>query len=136
MHTIGDMARAAGVKITTIRYYERSGLLQEPDRTWGGQRRYTETDLARLRFIRHARELGFDLVAIRELLVMSAQPKAACAQTDAVAARHLADVRDRIARLKRLEVALDSLVTLGNSPNDECAVLRTLADDDQCQTEH
>jgi DNA-binding transcriptional MerR regulator len=126
MHTIGEMAREAGVKITTIRSFERNGLMPEPGRTWGGQRRYDQDALDRLRFICHARALGFDLPMIRDLLSLSASSATPCASENALAAHHLADVRDRIARLQRLEAALSALVArpTGHTPD---VVLRTLA---------
>ncbi|MBB5516119.1 DNA-binding transcriptional MerR regulator [Rubricella aquisinus] len=135
MHTIGDMARAAGVKITTIRTYERSGLMPEPGRTWGGQRRYDQEALDRLRFIRHARELGFDLDAIRDFLTLATRPAARSTAGGSLAARQLADVRDRIARLQRLETALAEMVT-AHDGHPGGSVLRSLADPADGETEH
>src|SRR3546814_20582317 len=68
MLTIGTLARRTGTKVQTIRYYEQVGLMPEPGRSEGGQRRYGDAELDRLSFIRHARQLGFPLDAIRELL--------------------------------------------------------------------
>lgn len=74
MLTIGKLGEAAGVKVPTIRYYEQIGLLPEPDRSAGNQRLYGQSALDRLAFIRHARELGFPLDAIRDLLVSLTDP--------------------------------------------------------------
>ena len=74
MLTIGALGRKTGTKVQTIRYYEQIGLMPEPDRTEGGQRRYGDNEQDRLAFIRHARQLGFSLEAIRELLDLSDQP--------------------------------------------------------------
>ncbi len=80
MLSIGTLAKCTGTKVQTIRYYEQIGLLPEPGRTEGGQRRYSEGDLDRLAFIRHARLLGFTLDAIRELLDLSDNPARSCAE--------------------------------------------------------
>ena len=95
---IGEAAQKTGVKIPTIRYYEQIGLLPAPVRTDGNRRLYQETELRRLSFIRHARELGFDLKAIRALLSLQDHPEQSCASADAIARARLAEVRQRIAR--------------------------------------
>ena len=74
MLTIGTLAKKTGTKVQTIRYYEQIGLLPEPGRSAGGQRRYGDSELDRLSFVRHARQLGFSLDAIRELLDLSDHP--------------------------------------------------------------
>ena len=76
--TIGEAARASGVKVPTIRYYEQVGLLPAPERTASLRRLYTRRDLSRLAFIRHARELGFDVEAIRALLKLQDDPNQSC----------------------------------------------------------
>jgi DNA-binding transcriptional MerR regulator len=86
---IGELARRTGVKVPTIRYYEQIGLLPAPARSEGHQRRYAPSQVARLNFIRHARELGFEVEAIRELLTMSERPEQSCADADRIARRHL-----------------------------------------------
>ena len=75
---IGDLARATGFKVQAIRYYEEIGLMPEPGRTAGNQRRYDRRHVDRLAFIRHSRELGFSLEAIRELLSLSDRPEQPC----------------------------------------------------------
>ena len=77
MLTIGNLAKRTGTKVQTIRYYEQIGLMPEPGRTEGGQRRYAEAELDRLSFIRHSRQLGFSLDVIRELLDLERPPRPA-----------------------------------------------------------
>lgn len=137
MYTIGDLARRTGVKVPTIRWYEQAGLVDEPGRTEGNQRRYSRADLERLSFIRHARELGFDLDSIRELIELSGHPDKPCAHADAIAENQLAEVREKIARLKRLEAELERMAThCAHGTAAECYVLRSLADHDLCEHEH
>jgi len=113
--SIGDLAAATGVNVRTIRYYESAGLLAPPRRTAGNQRGYREPDRQRLAFIRHARELGFAMEDIRELLRLAdASPDAPCDGADAIARRHLAAVRDRLARLRSLEAELARMTGCGN----------------------
>lgn len=83
--TIGELASASGVQVETIRYYESIKILPKPERTAGKQRRYLEEDVKRLAFIRHARELGFDVNAIRNILGMVNDRNASCAKIDEIA---------------------------------------------------
>ncbi|MCX8998506.1 helix-turn-helix domain-containing protein [Rhizobiaceae bacterium BDR2-2] len=138
MYSIGDLSRRTGVKVPTIRYYEQTGLMTAPDRTVGNQRRYEASDLERLSFIRHARDLGLSIEAIRELIALAAHPERPCADADRIAAEHLADVREKIARLKRLEHELERVVSLcdGNHTLGECQVIRSLSDHGLCESEH
>ena len=138
MFSIGDLSRRTGVKVPTIRYYEQTGLMAAPDRSEGNQRRYEPADLERLGFIRHARDLGLSIEAIRELITLSAHPERPCADVDRIAAEHLADVRARIARLTRLEEALARMVSAcdGHHPLGECKVIRSLTDHGLCHGEH
>ena len=85
--SIGELSRRTGVKVPTIRYYESVALMPSPARSEGQQRRYGKTEVSRLIFIRHARELGFEIETIRELLAMSAQPDQSCAEADRIARR-------------------------------------------------
>ena len=89
---IGELSRRTHVKVPTIRFYEQIGLLPAPPRTQGQQRRYDTSHASRLNFIRHARELGFEVEAIRELLAMSAQPNQPCADIDNLARRHIKEI--------------------------------------------
>ena len=137
MLTIGNLAKRTGTKVQTIRYYEQIGLMPEPDRTGGGQRRYTEPDLDRLSFIRHSRQLGFPLEAIRELLDLSDHPERPCEEADAIARRQLRQVERRMARLEALRTELQRMVRecSGGSTAD-CRVLEVLRDHSECLTDH
>ena len=86
---IGELSKRTAVKVPTIRFYEQIGLLSAPPRTEGNQRRYGKAEVDRLNFIRHARELGFEVDDIRELLAMSTEPQASCHQADSIARNHL-----------------------------------------------
>ena len=90
--TIGEAARRSGVKVPTIRYYEQIGLLPQPPRTTSNRRLYGSADLSRLAFIRHARELGFEIEAIRTLLQLQESPGQSCAAVDTIAKARLAEV--------------------------------------------
>jgi DNA-binding transcriptional MerR regulator len=135
--TIGDAARASGVKVPTIRYYESIGLLAEPSRSEGNQRSYEPSDLRRLVFIRHARELGFDVEAIRTLLTLQDDPHQSCASADAIAKARLAEVEQRIRSLMALKVELEAMVEgCGHGRVDQCRVIEVLADHGQCAHSH
>ena len=137
MLSIGEMARRTGVKVPTIRYYEQMGLLAAPERSEGGQRRYTRQEAERLGFIRHARDLGLGIDDIRELLTLGEDPDRPCAEIDAIARRHLGAVQEKIARLQGLERELQRIVSAcdGDTVGD-CAVLQALGDHGKCEGEH
>ena len=128
---IGDLARAAGVPIDTVRYYERQGLLPLPARTASGYRQYGHDDAARLRFVRRAKALGFTLEEIRELLGLSARREADMAGMKAAAMQKLADIDDKLAELQRMRAGLDSLIAScpGHGALEHCPILDTLADE-------
>jgi len=129
MYTIGALAEETGCKVQTIRYYEQIGLMPEPPRTEGGQRRYTRKHSDRLCFIRHSRELGFSLDAIRELLSLTDLPDNSCEAADAIARSQLADVENRIARLQSLKQELQRMVTQCKGGTiDQCRVIEVLSD--------
>jgi Cu(I)-responsive transcriptional regulator len=108
--SIGELARRTGCKVQTIRYYEQAGLMPKPRRTRGAQRRYRRRDLERLGFIRHARELGFGLDAIRDLLTLADEPERSCEEADAIARAHLASIESRIARLQALKQEMERMI--------------------------
>ncbi|MDW6022528.1 helix-turn-helix domain-containing protein [Mesorhizobium sp. BAC0120] len=137
MYSIGDLSRRTQVKVPTIRYYEQMGLLAALERSEGNQRRYGRSELERLAFIRHARDLGFSIDAIRALIDLSDHKDRPCADADRIAKEQLAAVRDRIARLQRLEQELDRMASCcsGDTVGD-CYVIRSLADHTLCQHEH
>ena len=126
---IGEAARQSGVKVPTIRYYEQIGLLRAADRTDGNRRLYGRRDLDRLAFIRHARELGFEVDAIRTLLSLQDEPEQSCAAADAIAKARLVEVEKRIASLNALREELLRMVTkCASGTIEDCRVIETLAD--------
>lgn len=127
--SIGEAARESGVKVPTIRYYEEISLLPKIARSEGNRRFYDEGDLHRLAFIRHARELGFDVEAIRTLLALQDRPSQSCESADAIARARLADVEHRIARLELLRAELQTMIReCANGRVSDCRVIETLAD--------
>lgn len=127
--SIGELARRADVKVPTIRYYEQIGLMPETLRTTGQQRRYGSAAVTRLAFIRHARELGFDIDAIRTLLSLQDDPDQPCAQADEIARTRLVEVERRIAALQALRKELKHMVDqCAQGRVCECQVIETLAD--------
>jgi Cu(I)-responsive transcriptional regulator len=128
---IGTAAKRSGVKVPTIRFYEQIGLLPAPDRTESNRRLYDEGDLRRLAFIRHARELGFEVEAIRTLLSLQDNPGQSCAAADAIAREHLAEVEQRIAKLNALKAELKRMIAECSCGRvADCRVIETLASDD------
>ena len=134
--SIGVAASKSGVKVPTIRFYEEIGLLAAPARTEGNRRVYDEADLRRLSFIRHARELGFDMGDIRSLLDLQGHPEQPCEGADAIAEAKLGEVRRRIASLKALEAELVRMVRCSHNRVDNCRVIETLADHQLCRHHH
>ena len=131
--TIGEAARQSGVKVPTIRYYEGIGLLRAPSRSDGNQRSYEPSDLKRLIFIRHARELGFEVEAIRTLLSLQDNPVQPCASADAIAKARLVEVEQRIRSLTALKAELEMMVEgCVHGRVDQCRVIEVLADLGQC----
>ena len=137
MLTIGKLGLAARVKVPTIRYYEQIGLLPDPDRSAGNQRLYSHATLDRLSFIRHARDLGFTLEAIRDLLSLSDRPDQSCAAADAIAKAQLAEVESRLARLTALKAELERMVVqCAGGRIADCRVIEVLGDHSLCASDH
>ncbi|MEF2070656.1 MerR family transcriptional regulator [Consotaella aegiceratis] len=135
--SIGELSRRTGVKVPTIRYYEQAGLMPPPLRTEGRQRRYGAAEASRLEFIRHARELGFQVEAIRELLALSAQPDQSCTDVDRIARRHLSEVERRISQLVALRDELQRMLSeCGHGRISECRVIDSLAGHAHCTADH
>lgn len=131
---IGEAARQSGVKVPTIRYYEQIGLLPAPPRSQSNRRRYDRADLRRLAFIRHARELGFEVEAVRTLLSLQDRPDQPCEAADEIARLRLIEVRQRIASLEALGAELERMVEgCSHGRVDECRVIEVLADHGQCR---
>ncbi len=126
-YTIGQLARAAGVNVETIRYYERRGLLHRPRKPERGYRRYGGETLSRLRFIRRAKALGFTLDEIGQLLELS---RAQCADVENLASRKLEQIRNRLADLRRLEGAIETLLRQCRDRAEigDCPIIETLSD--------
>ena len=116
----------------TIRYYEQIGLLAALPRTEGNRRLYDAGDLRRLRFIRHARELGFEIEPIRELLALAGEPDRPCESADRIAAAHLADIDHKIARLTALRAEVARMTACTNHSVAECRVIEALGDHGAC----
>jgi DNA-binding transcriptional MerR regulator len=130
---IGQLARLTGVKVPTVRYYEQIGLLPTPPRTDGNRRLYTAADTRRLIFIRHARELGFAIDAIRTLLTLQDDPDQPCAGADTIARVRLREVEQRIAGLQALKIELKRMVEgCSHGHVAECHVIEVLADHGKC----
>ncbi len=125
---IGQLAKRTRVNIETIRYYERRGLLPEPPRRESGYRQYSHDAVARLEFIRHGKELGFSLTEIAELLALRVDPDTSCADVRTRAEAKIADVRERIQSLSRIEEALTRLAAQcrGRGPTSDCPILDAL----------
>ena len=124
--TIGAFAMAAGVNVETIRFYQRKGLLAEPDRPVGGIRRYGPADVDRVKFVKSAQRLGFNLDEVAQLLRL--EDGTHCHEAADLAAARLKDVRLRLADLKRMESALSRLVTDCSSSQDHvtCPLIASL----------
>lgn len=137
MFTIGKLAQATGVKVPTIRYYEQIALLPEAERSLGNQRLYHQSTLERLNFIRHARDLGFPLDAIRDLLSLSDHPEKSCVAADAIARSQLQSVQARIERLKALEAELQRMVAqCDHGTIADCRVIEVLGNHALCGHDH
>src|SRR5262249_35673627 len=126
--TIGQVARQAGVGVETVRFYEREGLLEQPARRESGYRQYEDGVVARLRFIRRAKELGFTLKEIRELLALRDDPDASRADVRQRAEDKVADIEARVRDLLRMRDALLRLTAAchGQGPADGCPILEAL----------
>jgi Cu(I)-responsive transcriptional regulator len=125
---IGDLAKATGTKVVTIRYYEQIGLMPAPVRTSGNYRAYSGDHLARLSFIRRARDLGFSIEQVKALLSLADQRDRSCEAVDAIAKEHLAEVDRKLADLSALRRELaDVIGQCGCGTIAECRIIETLA---------
>ena len=135
-YSIGDLAREISCKVQTIRYYEQIGLMPEPVRTSGNQRRYGRLHIDRLAFIRHSRELGFPLEAIRDLLRLADKPSQSCQAVDAIARVQVQDVSQKIQRLQALKIELQRMINeCGHGRVSECRIIEVLSDHSRCVTD-
>ena len=137
MLTIGKLGEASGVKVPTIRYYEQIGLLPEAERSTGNQRLYRPAARDRLAFIRHARDLGFPLEAIRDLLSLSDRPDQSCDAADSIAKAQLVAVEGRITRLLALKSELERMVVqCAGGRIADCRVIEVLGNHAHCVADH
>lgn len=127
--TIGQLARAAEVPVSTVRYYERRGLVRPSGRTAGNYRRYGEEVLDRLRFIRAAQDTGFTLADINSLLKFRDGDTAPCREVQTLIEGRLADVTKRLQEFRHLQAALESSLEKcrGEEPTGHCAVMEQLS---------
>lgn len=125
--TRGELARRTGVNSETIRYFERIGILPEPPRTQGGHRVYDESHVRTLSFVRRARSLGFTPEEVRAILELGGPVAAQCAEVREIAARHLEQVRSKIADLLEIERLLaDTIEHCSGRPEPDCAVIEMI----------
>ena len=125
---IGELAGQAGVKVETVRFYECEGLLQKPPRRDSGYRDYPEESLARLRFIRHGKALGFSLPEIHELLWLRSSSETPCGDVQRRVEAKLEDVRQKIRSLEQIRSKLEELAAtcVAGGSSSECPILEVL----------
>ena len=116
--TIGEVARQAGVGVETVRFYERQGILKRPPRSASGYRQFEPEVVARIRFVRRAKELGFTLSEIKELLSLRVDLKANCAEVCRRADRKAAEIESKIRELRRMQRALKRLTAQCDNRDD------------------
>lgn len=125
---IGKAAKLTGVKVPTIRYYEEIGLLPRPRRTESNRRLFGDDEVRRLGFVRHARELGFEVETIRELLELQDRPDHSCDSVHTIGAKRLVEVRRRIESLRSLETELERILSsCSRGVVDDCRVIEALS---------
>jgi len=127
---IGEVAKLAEVGIETIRYYEKQGLLAEPDRKPSGYRQYDESVVARLQFIRSAKELGFTLAEIKELLGLWFDAETRCVHVRQRAEQKVADIEDKIRTLQKMKRSLKKIISQCENRDavDECPLWQGLVE--------
>jgi DNA-binding transcriptional MerR regulator len=136
-YSIGELSAETGVKVPTIRYYEGIGLIDAPPRTEGNQRRYDPIARERLKFIAHARAMGFPMSSLKSMLRIAGHKDAPCTDLDALVRDRLIEVDDRIARLTALRAELSGMLESHHHGTvAECRVVEVLSDHDQCGCEH
>lgn len=126
--TVGKLAKAAGINIETIRYYERRGLIAEPERSLSGYRHYPDSVLTRMRFIRHAKDMGFTLQEIKELLDLCVDPNSPCIEVKKRAESKIAEIEEKIEHLKNMKKSLSNIASQcsGGSAISDCTIVKTL----------
>ena len=126
--SIGELSKATGVKVVTIRFYEKTGVLTAPTRSAGNYRIFRSEHLRRLHFIRRCRDLGFSLDQVRDFLRLSKENTATCAKVCRIAQRHLNDVEGKLADLQRLASELRRIISScsGTRPMSDCRIIEAL----------
>lgn len=126
--TIGSLARRAGVGVETVRFYERQGLIKQPPTPPTGFRRYSDDIVDRVRFIRHAKDLGFTLAEIGDLLTLRADPQINCETVRRRAQSKLADVDAKMHALRKIKTQLQKLARAceNREATAECPILEAL----------
>ncbi|HSR52232.1 MAG TPA: MerR family DNA-binding protein [Acidobacteriota bacterium] len=136
--TIGKLAQTAEVGRETVRFYERVGLIDDPPRTQAGYRIYPTGAVARLRFIKRAKELGFSLEEIRSLLTLRVSPATNCDDVQRLGQERIKDIEGRIRDLARMKTALAKLLESCSQrePTEECPLLEALASEENHEAQH
>jgi MerR family mercuric resistance operon transcriptional regulator len=126
--TIGKVAQQAGVGVETVRFYEREGLIDQPPRGASGYRHFPESVVPRVLFIKRAKELGFTLNEIKELLSLRVDPETTCADVKQRAETKIVDIEEKMRSLRRMRTALVKLTEScsGRGPVDDCPILEAL----------
>lgn len=131
--TIGETARRAGVGVETVRFYEREGLIAHPPRTAAGYRQFPPEAVDRIRFTQRAKELGFSLREIKELLALRTAPDSRCEDIRQKAEKKIADINEKVRHLKKIKEALTTLKCECDEAVSvrECPILEALEEDDR-----
>lgn len=129
MKPIGSAARESGVGIETIRYYEREGIVPPADRAENGRRLYSDQDISRLKFVKKSRGLGFSIADIKSLQALAFAQRNSCEEAAEIGARNLQAVRQKIEDLRRMEDALEALVSECQKRPANCPMLDGLVPD-------
>lgn len=131
--SIGQLAKEAGVNVETIRFYERKGLIPEPPRRESGYRQYAKNEVARIKFIKRAQELGFTLKEVAELLALRVDPHTTCAEVKNQAEAKIAQIEEKLRALEKMKSALVKLAAecAGSGPSSECPILEYLEFDQE-----
>ena len=130
MFAIGQASEQSGVNIETIRYYEREGIVPKPDRSSAGRRLYTRDEIAKLRFVRRCRDLGFPIAIIQTFLSLTAEQGRSCGEVKSMAEDHLVEVNAKIENLTQLREALLSLSENCDDGTASCPMLNALMSDE------
>jgi MerR family copper efflux transcriptional regulator len=131
--TIGEVAKAAGVGVETVRFYERKRLIAQPRRPASGRRNYDQETARRIRFIRRAQQLGFSLSEVKQLLELRLDPRRSCSEVKAEAESKIAAVDARIASLRKMRKSLLALASScsGEGPTSACPILEVIESDER-----